>query len=267
MSSEQKKFRAKEKLEKAEIQKNNPSAVKPRSGPGQPPLVDSQPALLETIINIAIHGSAADEAAEQKWLEVVSLCPICMRGCWRWDSKCLVSSFTSTRFWYSGGKEARTHRPRKVRKTTDRDAQKSKRMGNSATIRSLECLASLLGPHQVFVLSQDDKAHVGLPAVKSHSPLLMHKEYRVLLPDHDWVVAERHKLIPSVYTDVNVDFYGFGKEEAVCYTHTYKERETRILHSEHPCLWFRITFISVCIQTLNDDRIEHREASGHRFCK
>lgn len=61
-----KKFRAKEKLEKAEILKNNPSAVKPRSGPGQPPLVDSQPALLETIINIAIHGSAADEAAEQK---------------------------------------------------------------------------------------------------------------------------------------------------------------------------------------------------------
>ncbi|GBP08709.1 hypothetical protein EVAR_7297_1 [Eumeta japonica] len=35
--------------------------IKPRSDPGQPPLVDSQPALLETIINIAIHGSAADE--------------------------------------------------------------------------------------------------------------------------------------------------------------------------------------------------------------
>ena len=27
----------------------------------------------------------------------------------------------------------------------------------------------------------------------------MHLDYRVQLPDHDWVVAERHKLIPSVY--------------------------------------------------------------------
>lgn len=74
----------------------------------------------------------------------------------------------------------------------------------TATIRSLESLASLLGQQQVFVLSQDDKARVpiGLPAVKSQSPLLMHMEYRILLPDHDWVVAERHKLIPSVYAGV-----------------------------------------------------------------
>ncbi|XP_039969896.1 uncharacterized protein LOC126765080 [Bactrocera neohumeralis] len=58
-----KKFRAKGKLEKTERQRNNPPAAQPRTGSGQPPLVDSQPALLEleTIINIAIHGSAADE--------------------------------------------------------------------------------------------------------------------------------------------------------------------------------------------------------------
>ncbi|CAG9574748.1 unnamed protein product [Danaus chrysippus] len=56
-----KKIRTKEKLEKTERQKNNPAATQPRTGPGQPPLVDSQPALLETIINIAIHSSAANE--------------------------------------------------------------------------------------------------------------------------------------------------------------------------------------------------------------
>lgn len=27
----------------------------------------------------------------------------------------------------------------------------------------------------------------------------MHLQYRVSLPDHDWVIAEKHKLIPSVY--------------------------------------------------------------------
>ncbi|GBP32605.1 hypothetical protein EVAR_25965_1 [Eumeta japonica] len=56
-----KKFRAKEKLEKNERHRNNPAAALPRTDPGQPSLVDTQLALLETIINIAIHGSAADE--------------------------------------------------------------------------------------------------------------------------------------------------------------------------------------------------------------
>ncbi|GBP77155.1 hypothetical protein EVAR_38734_1 [Eumeta japonica] len=41
--------------------KSNPGAVKSRSGPGQPPIVDSQPTLLENITDIAIHGSTAVE--------------------------------------------------------------------------------------------------------------------------------------------------------------------------------------------------------------
>lgn len=40
----------------------------------------------------------------------------------------------------------------------------------------------------------------------------MHLEYRILLTDHDWVVAERHKLIPSVYAGVNVELNNFGKD-------------------------------------------------------
>lgn len=47
-------------------------------------------------------------------------------------------------------------------------------------------------------LSQDDKARVviGLAAANKQAPILMHVEYKVSLPDHDWVVAQRHKLIP-----------------------------------------------------------------------
>jgi len=30
----------------------------------------------------------------------------------------------------------------------------------------------------------------------------MYMEYSVRLPDHDWVVAQRHKLIPSVYAGI-----------------------------------------------------------------
>ena len=49
----------------------------------------------------------------------------------------------------------------------------------------LETLASILGPNQVFFLSQDDKARVpiGLTAANKQASLLMHVEYRVSLPD------------------------------------------------------------------------------------
>ena len=46
----------------------------------------------------------------------------------------------------------------------------------------------------------------------------MHVEYRVSLPDHDWVVAAQHKLIPSVYAGFLVQPNGLGKPEAVSYS-------------------------------------------------
>ena len=50
-------------------------------------------------------------------------------------------------------------------------------------------------------LSNDDKARVppGLAAASLQAPILMHLEYKVRLPDHTFVVASRHTLIPSVY--------------------------------------------------------------------
>lgn len=89
-----------------------------------------------------------------------------------------------------------------------------------ATIKSLETIASVLGPHQVSFLSQDDKARVpiGLTAANKQSPLLMLVEYRVSLPDHDWVVASRHKLIPSVYAACAIKADDIGRPKAVTYT-------------------------------------------------
>lgn len=79
----------------------------------------------------------------------------------------------------------------------------------AATIRRLDEVASFLGPEDVARLSQDDKARVplGVTAATHQSPILMHMEYRVRLPDHDWVVAEKHKLIPSVYAGTIFSFY------------------------------------------------------------
>ena len=87
------------------------------------------------------------------------------------------------------------------------------------TINVLEELVGLLGPREVTFHSQDDKAKVpiGITAASKQAPLLMHMEYKVILPDHDYVVASQHKLIPSVIGDMQVrenDFSG----DAVTYS-------------------------------------------------
>ncbi|XP_055590410.1 uncharacterized protein LOC129742528 [Uranotaenia lowii] len=84
-----------------------------------------------------------------------------------------------------------------------------------ATIRALEELSSILGPSEVGIISQDDKARVaiGLTAANKRSPILMHVEYQVKLPDHDWIVANNHKLIPSVYAGFEIKPNGLGKTE------------------------------------------------------
>ncbi|KAJ8686037.1 hypothetical protein QAD02_021830 [Eretmocerus hayati] len=90
----------------------------------------------------------------------------------------------------------------------------------TASIRSLESLASMLGPHMVFFLSQDDKArvHIGVKAAQKQSAILMHVEYKVSLPDHDFVVGSRHKLIPSVYAGIVIKPRGWGDPKSVTYS-------------------------------------------------
>ncbi|KAK4886935.1 hypothetical protein RN001_003206 [Aquatica leii] len=148
-----------------------------RSKP-KPPLVDSQPALLETIINIAIHGSAADERRRTEMI----------RSCFTLNDlheRLLLMGFQISRNStylhllprVSNTQEGRRHVRIVPVKLARPQTQMHKKHENgefcAATIRYLESLASLLGPQQVFILSQDDKARVpiGLPAVKSKSLL------------------------------------------------------------------------------------------------
>ena len=48
--------------------------------------------------------------------------------------------------------------------------------------------------------------------------MLMHMEYQVRLPDHDWVVADKHKLIPSVYAGIVIREQSMGQTDAVSYS-------------------------------------------------
>ena len=75
-----------------------------------------------------------------------------------------------------------------------------------ALIRSLEELAGILGPAEVTFHSQDDKAKVpiGLTSTSKQAPMFMHMEYQVTLPDHDFVVAPKQKLMLSIIGDMTL---------------------------------------------------------------
>lgn len=90
----------------------------------------------------------------------------------------------------------------------------------TSTIRHLEQIASILGPKEVIFVSQDDKARVniGVCAANKQRPLLMHLDYRVSLPDHDWVVASKRKFIPSVYGLMKIEENGLGNPNSITYT-------------------------------------------------
>ncbi|KAF2898353.1 hypothetical protein ILUMI_07821 [Ignelater luminosus] len=55
-------------------------------------------------------------------------------------------------------------------------------------------------------------------AANKQAPLLMHVEYRVSLPDHDWGIASKQKLIPSVYARCIIKANDMGCAEAVTYS-------------------------------------------------
>lgn len=78
----------------------------------------------------------------------------------------------------------------------------------------------ILGPDQLFFISQGDKAWVpiGLTAVNNQAPNLMHMRYRVTLPNHNWVITERYKLIPSVYAGIKISLSMLRLPQAVGYS-------------------------------------------------
>lgn len=70
-----------------------------------------------------------------------------------------------------------------------------------ASVGYVKKLMEMLGPDNCICMSNDDKAVVplGKTAAKLQAPILMKANYRVRMPDHDYIVGTRHHLIPSVY--------------------------------------------------------------------
>jgi len=172
-----------------------------RGGTGRPRVEEQCPDLLQIIEEIAKVGAATDDRRQSEIIR-----------------PCLTLDDLSEKIKQRGYDIKRTtlyyrllpHRPKSIdgrrhvytvpvrlrRAQNDDRGKHEDGHFATATIRYVKDLISIFGNDCVFYLSQDDKCKVplGLPAARIQAPMLMHLDYRVRLPDHDWIVAPRHQL-------------------------------------------------------------------------
>lgn len=60
--------------------------------------------------------------------------------------------------------------------------------------------------------------HIGITTANKQAPFLMAIEYVVKLPDQDFVVAEKHNLIPSVYAGIAINENDMDHPQTVTYS-------------------------------------------------
>ncbi|CAF4412548.1 unnamed protein product [Rotaria sp. Silwood2] len=177
-----------------------------RPGTGRPRIEEECPDLLQIIEEIAKVGGASDDRRQSETIR-----PCLTLDDLREKIKQRGYDIKRTTLYYrllphrAKSRDGRRHvntAPVRLRRAQNDDHRKHED-GHfaTATIRYMKDLASIFGNDCVFYLSQDDKCKVplGLPAAKIQAPMLMHLDYRIRLPDHDWIVAPRHQLTPSVY--------------------------------------------------------------------
>ena len=207
------KLRDKRKRALTELEVSHPDAakrLKTANKPGRPPLEsrDDLAGLHQVILNLVSPDSSADD---RRRTEVFNSCQTLDDL----KSKLADSGYAVTRtaLYYRLAPANVLHRdgkrhvhtvPVKLLKpqTVARKAHIDHEFAK-AVCKNIEEFACLFDPDSVFYLSQDDKAKVplGLPVSKKQSAILMHVDYKVTLPDHDYPIGAQHKLIPSVYAN------------------------------------------------------------------
>uniref|UniRef100_A0A182W925 Uncharacterized protein n=1 Tax=Anopheles minimus TaxID=112268 RepID=A0A182W925_9DIPT len=166
---------------------------------GRPPIAEKQPELLEAIVSIALHGSAAEGKRDESIRSVKTLSDLQEALQLQGYQISRSASYVRLLTYRSNTQEVPV---KLLRAKNDKHMKHQDGEFCTTTIHMLEEMSSLLGPNEVTFLSQDDKARVaiGVIAANKQAPLLIHMQYRVTLPDHDWVVANRHKLISRTET-------------------------------------------------------------------
>lgn len=185
-----------------------------------------QPEILKAIMEIAMYGAAAhDKRREESYRSIKTLTDLndALNNDYGFSisrSATYYRLLPRNALGRDGKRHINTVPVRLMKAQKDLHRSHIDTCFASTTIRHLEELASCLGSKVVTFLSQDDKARVpiGITAANAQAPLLMHLEYRVRLPDHDWVVAAGHKLIPSVYAGISIKPGVLGDRTCVGYS-------------------------------------------------
>ncbi|KAF6028277.1 hypothetical protein EB796_013415 [Bugula neritina] len=204
----QAKSRLKRKAELELLSQKYPEINVPRPKQGRPPLEEKQSDLLETIKEIATLGGAADDRRRSESIRLCRTLDDLVAELQKAGYHISRSAAYISLFLIDG-----------IRMKASVMAHQDSKFA-AATVKYVHQLAAALGPSEVLFISQDDKARVpiGITAANKQAPLLMSLEYKVTLPDHDWVIAQRHKLIPSVYAVCQIKPNMIGQENAVTYS-------------------------------------------------
>lgn len=195
------------------------------SSVGRPSLEVDQPNLLKAICDIAIQNSAAHE---RRQTEEIRTCQtlrslteeLNKRGFTVSKSAVYLRILPRNSATIEGSRHKNPAPVKLCKAQNDFHKSHPDAWFCTSTIRNVDALAALLGPKQVAYLSQDDKARVkiGVTAANKQAPRVMHVEYRVKLPDHDFVVASKHSLIPSVYAGIVINSSEVGSTDGVSYS-------------------------------------------------
>ncbi|CAF5057417.1 unnamed protein product, partial [Rotaria sp. Silwood1] len=152
--------------------------------------------IVEVIIEIASRGAAADPFRSSN---LQSPCMTLDELTERLTARGFVLSRSSTYLQLlprrsnstEGKRHVRTVPVRLIKANNDQHKKHVDQYFATNTSNHLKTLAGSFGSDAVCFLSQDDKARVpiGRPAARKQAPLLMHLDYKITLPDHDFVLA------------------------------------------------------------------------------
>ena len=196
-----------------------------REGPGRPPLEDSYVDLHRAIVTIAGGLAGADGKRRTDILDgcqsLDDLRAALLKEGYQLCRSALYLRLVPRRSNSTEGKKHIRTVPVKIRRAKNNlRARHEDANFTFATKDYLKSVASFFGQKNVFVISVDDKAKVpiGVTAAKYQAPLVMHMTYEIRLPDHDFVKASKHKLIPSVYTACEIKAVSAKAEQQITHS-------------------------------------------------
>ena len=202
------KLRANRKEVEEKLKMENPElakALKMRDCVGRPRVECDQPLMGETLLRIAMIGSAASDKRRDEILRSVKTLDDLKKALHDMGFSVSRSALylrlqPRNQTTLEGKRHVNTVPVKLTRPQNNLRKKHPDRMFAAETKKGVESLCQVLGPMACLYVSQDDKASVaiGKTAAKVQVPLLMNMRYRVRMPDHDFAVGSRHLLVPSV---------------------------------------------------------------------